>query len=242
MTLSARHQMEILPFRRQLLQRGGPPARPLAVRRTDTTTAERELCSVGGKWKRRERVTVRAHRPYRDRHVLLARNWNALECLLDPVAGVNSVEVQGKRINELKCLVVLENLRLIEPSACFGIIRKLRLQTLLSLELAVQHLVRHRSVPCRDLVQQYELGKAVAAVVEAPAVHAGNQPAVRMLALIEIGREPAGRGDEFRWRIHQIVWEPGGGVDLRIAVKLEPARIMMRNDVDHLVDRAQRLE
>src|SRR6185295_6816277 len=105
-SLSARHQMEILPFRRQLLQRGGPPARPLAVRRTDTTTAERELCSVGGKWKRRERVTVRAHRPYRDRHVLLARNWNALECLLDPLAGVNSVEVQGKRINELKCLVV----------------------------------------------------------------------------------------------------------------------------------------
>src|SRR3954465_1426088 len=131
-SLSACHQMEILPFRRKLLQRARPPARPLAVRWTDTTAAECEFRSAACKWKRCERVTVRARRPYRDRDVPLRRKRNVLKCLFDPLAGVNSVEVQGKRIDELQSLVVLEHLRLIELGACFRIVRQLGLEALLT--------------------------------------------------------------------------------------------------------------
>ena len=68
------------------------------------------------------------------------------------------------------------------------------------------------------------------------------KPAISMLALIEIGREPAGRGDERGRRLDQIVGKMGGGVDLRIAVEVEPAGIMMRDHMDHQVERAQWLE
>ena len=106
----------------------------------------------------------------------------------------------------------------------------------MALKLAIQHLVRQRPVFGRDLVEQHELGEAVTSVVEAPAVHARDQAAISMLALIEIGRQPAGLGDELGRRLGQIVWKTGGGVDLRIAVEVEPAGVMMRDHMDHQVE------
>ena len=141
-----------------------------------------------------------------------------------------------------KRLVVLENLALVEPVACLRVRCKLGLQVLLPLELAVQHLVRQRTVFRGDLVEQHQFGEAVAPVVEAPTVHARDQSAVRMLTLIEVGRKPAGDGDELRRCLHQIVRQSRRRVDSRIPIELPPSCVVMRDDVDHQVVRAQRLE
>src|SRR5439155_21155373 len=122
------HQPEILPFRWKLLQRGRPAALPVAVRRADAAPAERELRSVGSERKRRQAVSVGACRPYRNRRVMGLRKWNAFKCLLDPLVGMNSIEIKRERVDELKGFIVLKDLPLIQPSACFWICRKVRLE------------------------------------------------------------------------------------------------------------------
>src|SRR3954452_22802128 len=117
MQLSARHQAEVLPFGRKLLQRRGPAAGPAAIGRSDAAAAEGELRALGGEWEREEAVSIRPGRSYRDRHVLLRRKRHVFEDLLHSLGRMNAIEVEGKRIEELQRLVVLENLALVQPSA-----------------------------------------------------------------------------------------------------------------------------
>ena len=155
---------------------------------------------------------------------------------------MNSVEVERKRVEELQLLVVLEQLSLLQPLRGLGILDDLRLQPLLPFEFAVEHLVGQRPVLLGDLVQQHQLGESVAAVIEAPAVHARNQPAIGMMALIEIRRQAARDCDVFRRRLGEIVRQAGFLVDRRIAVEFEPALIVIGNHVSHQVERRQCLE
>jgi hypothetical protein len=63
-----------------------------------------------------------------------------------------------------------------------------------------------------------------------------------MLALVELGRATACLGDERGRRLGEIVGKMGGGVDLRIAVEVEPAGVMMGDHMDHQLERVQWLE
>ena len=73
-------------------------------------------------------------------------------------------------------------------------------------------------------------------------MHARYQAAERMLPLVEVGRQPAGDGDVLRRRLDQIIRQAGLGVGDRVAVELDPAGVVMGDDVDHQIERRQRLE
>ena len=97
---------------------------------------------------------------------------HAFEILLAALAGVNAVEIKRQRIDKLQLLVVLEYLALVQPAGRLRIARKLALQPFLPLDLPIEHPIDHRAVCCGDLIEQYQFGKAVATIVQPPAVHA----------------------------------------------------------------------
>ena len=57
----------------------------------------------------------------------LLRKRNVFEVLFDALAGVDPVEIEGERIDELQRFVVLENLVLVEPGTRFGIFEQVLL-------------------------------------------------------------------------------------------------------------------
>ena len=63
-----------------------------------------------------------------------------------------------------------------------------------------------------------------------------------MVTLVEIGRQPAGDGDVLRRRVDEIVGQPGLVIDRRCAIEFEPARVMVRDDVDHQFERLKRFK
>src|SRR5665213_309770 len=153
-----------------------------------------------------------------------------------------AVEIERECIDELHGLVVLKNLVFVQPSVRIGILSKPRLEVLLTLKLAIQHLIRERPVLLCNLVKQHKLRETVSTIIKAPAVHAGNQSAVWMLALIKIRREFAGYSDEL-WRgVDQIVGKSSCRIDFRISIVFKPACIVMRDDVNHQIERIQSLE
>ena len=73
-------------------------------------------------------------------------------------------------------------------------------------------------------------------------MHARHQPAKGMMALVELGRLPAGDRDVLGRRLHQIVGQAGFWIGHRIAVEVQPAGVMVHGHVDHQLTRLRRLE
>src|SRR3982074_2599057 len=63
-----------------------------------------------------------------------------------------------------------------------------------------------------------------------------------MVALVEVRRQPAGQRDVLWRRVDQIIWQArfliGGGRPIEI----KPARVMVRDDMDHQVKGREGLE
>src|SRR4030088_739786 len=165
-----------------------------------------------------------------------------LESGLAALAWMGAVEIEGERVEELKLLVVLKQLSLVEPGCGDGVFRKLRLEPFLSLELAIEHSPGERSVLRRDLVDEDHGRKAIAPVIEPPAVHARHETAKGMLPLIVVGRQPAGDRDVFRRSLDEGVRQAGLRIRRRITVELSPAGIVWQHDVEHQIVRIGRLK
>ena len=143
---------------------------------------------------------------------------------------------------KLQLLVVLHHLRLVHPFRGVGILRQRMLEAGLAFELAVQHALRSRAVFRRQLVEQDMVRHAVAAVIEAPAVHARQQPAIGVAAAVELGRGGGGLDDLRERRLDEVVGQAGGRIDPPFPVEVGPAGIVVVDDVENDVARLDGLE
>src|SRR5262245_20164145 len=73
-------------------------------------------------------------------------------------------------------------------------------------------------------------------------MHARDQPAERVLPLVELGRTVARHRDVFCRRVDEIIWQTGGLIRHRIAVELGPASVMVQDNVEHQVVRLSSLK
>src|SRR6185312_10790304 len=63
-----------------------------------------------------------------------------------------------------------------------------------------------------------------------------------MLPFVEIRRQAAGGDDGGGRRIDQIVWKAGRAIDPRIAIVVEPAGVVIRDDEHHEIERLEPLK
>ena len=70
-----------------------------------------------------------------------------------------------ERIDELQLLVILQQSPLVDPPGCLRITRQFPLEPRLPFQVPVDHLVCQRTITLRDLVDQHQIGQAVAAII-----------------------------------------------------------------------------
>src|ERR1700722_4417744 len=156
--------------------------------RMDMPTGERKF-GVGRcerKW--RERIDALPLRLDRYRGIVIGAARYMLEGLRTALARMHAIEIERERVDELQLFVILKELFLVEPVGKLRVLADLLLQSLLAREFVIQHAFRQRPLGLGKLLDQHMIGEPVTAVIEAPAMHAGNQPAERALPLVEVGR------------------------------------------------------
>src|ERR1700716_2407492 len=114
-----------------------------------------------------------------------------LEFLLGALVRMNAVEIERERVEELKLFVILKQVLFLDPRRSLRVFCDLGLELFLPRDLAVEHPNGQRPVLRWNSIDQHQIRESVAPVVEAPAMHARQQPAVRMTPLVEFGRSPA---------------------------------------------------
>ena len=150
---------------------------------------------------------------------------------------MHAVEVEREGIEELQRLVVGEEPLFLNPGCGIGIVLQHGGETLLALALGAQHGVGCEAVLLRHDVDQHLVREPVASVVEAPNVHAVQQPAIGVVRLIVLGRAAAGQRDDGDRRLHQVVRQPGPGVERRVVVQVLPALVVPTAGIEEVVAR-----
>ena len=80
------------------------------------------------------------------------------EDFLAPLFRVDAVEIKGQRVAELQLLVVLEQVLLLDPCACFALVAELGFEPLLTCYFVREHAIGQWPVVGRDLVDQQHAG------------------------------------------------------------------------------------
>ena len=143
---------------------------------------------------------------------------------------------------KLQRLVVGEEVLVLDPGRGLGVVLQHLGEPLLALALGVQHGLGGELVLLRHDVDQHLVRHPVAAVVEAPDVHAVEQPAVGVVRLVVLGRAAAGERDDGDGRFHQVVGQPGFGVERRVVVQVLPALVVPAAGVEEVLARPGRGE
>src|SRR6516225_3981553 len=151
-----------LPHCGRACQHARPAAALLVLARPDVAPCERVFPRGGREGPRRELVVAFAARANSDAGIFTRVQGHMLEFRLLAFARMRPVEIERKRVEELKLLVALEQTRLLDPGCGCRIAAKLGLQALLALELAVEHSLRQRAIVRRDLVDQHHAGEPIA--------------------------------------------------------------------------------
>jgi len=115
----------------------------------------------------------------------------------------------------------------LEPRRRLRVFCDLGLEPLLAVDLTVEHPLGQRPVLRRNSIDQHQIRETVAPIVEAPAVHARQQPAIGMPPLVEFRRSSARDRDLFRWRLDQIVGQAAVLIGHGIAVELGPSLVVV---------------
>src|SRR6516162_24297 len=136
--------------------------------RLDGSPGVGELRRTSGEWIRRELIDTGGFRANRDADVLRCIQRYMFEYLPAALAGMNAIEIERKRIEELQLFVILKEMFFLDPGGPFRTLCNLRFEPLLPIDLARKHPVGNRSIRCRNLVDQHELRKPIAPVIEAP--------------------------------------------------------------------------
>src|SRR5262249_59022233 len=129
-----------------------------------------------------------------------------LELHFTALAWMRPIEIERERIEELELLVVLEQPVVLDPGRRLGALGEFSLEPLLTIDLAVEHSLHQRAVVRRDLVDQHHARESVAPVVEPPTMHARNQPAERVMPLVELGRSVARHSAVFCRLVDEVIW------------------------------------
>src|SRR3954452_2847060 len=151
----SRNQTKAFPRCRCFPERRRPAC--VSLPRLDEAAGEGKLGEIGSEGVWRHLVYTGVTWTDCDAHFLSGVQWHVLESLFGTFVRMHTVEIEREGVEELKLLVVLEQVLFLEPCRRLRLSCDLGLEPDLTVDLAFEHPFSQRPVMQRDFVDEHKV-------------------------------------------------------------------------------------
>src|SRR5262249_20595973 len=142
-----------------------PFAIALTLTRLNRASSKGEFGAICGERIRRQFIDGGSTWSNRNTDILSSTQGHMSQFLFTTLARMDTVEIEGKQVEKLELLVVLEQVIFLDPPGRFRILHDLILKLLLPIDFPGEHPVGQRSILRRNLVNQDQVRQSVAPIV-----------------------------------------------------------------------------